>query len=52
MIGTMSELKQVKRDVMEMRVGTECGISIEGFEDFEEGDIIQTCEEVRTKRHL
>ncbi|KKA27993.1 hypothetical protein TD95_003295 [Thielaviopsis punctulata] len=50
--GAMSELKQVKRDVMEMRVGTECGISLDGFEDFEEGDIIQTCEEVRTKRSL
>ncbi|PHH49848.1 Translation initiation factor IF-2 [Ceratocystis fimbriata CBS 114723] len=50
--GKMSELKHGKRDVMEMRVGTECGVSFEDFQDFEAGDIIQTCEEVRTKRSL
>ncbi|KAL5606749.1 uncharacterized protein BROUX77_003942 [Berkeleyomyces rouxiae] len=50
--GKMSELKQGKRDVMEMRVGTECGVSFEDFQEFETGDIIQTCEEVRTKRTL
>jgi translation initiation factor IF-2 len=39
--GTISTLKRVKLDVNEVGKGTECGIQIEGFEDIQEGDIIQ-----------
>lgn len=49
--GKMEALKHVKKDVMEMRKGTECGIAIEGFQDIREGDEIisfQTFEVPRT----
>ncbi|GAB7361271.1 hypothetical protein MBLNU230_g1331t1 [Neophaeotheca triangularis] len=50
--GTISSLKHVKKDVTEMRKGTECGIGFDGWEGFEVGDSIQTYEEVREKRKL
>jgi translation initiation factor IF-2 len=48
----MESLKHGKKDVAEMRKGTECGISFIDFQDFEVGDQIQTYEEVREKRSL
>lgn len=39
--GRVSSLKRFQEDVREVRTGFECGISIDGFNDFEEGDIIQ-----------
>ncbi len=39
--GDLSSLKRFQEDVREVRTGFECGIGIDGFEDFEEGDIIQ-----------
>ncbi|KAK8922434.1 Translation initiation factor IF-2 [Metarhizium anisopliae] len=50
--GNIDTLKHVKKDVMEMGKGTECGIGLEGFEDFEVDDQIQTYEEVRERRIL
>ncbi|MGC8728809.1 MAG: hypothetical protein ACP5SD_06020, partial [Elusimicrobiales bacterium] len=38
--GKISGLKKVKEDVKEMEKGHECGILIEGFKNFQEGDII------------
>lgn len=35
-----------------MKKGTECGVSLDGFEDFKPGDIIQLYEEVFEKRYL
>lgn len=31
----------MKKDVMEIRKGLECGLSVQGFDDFREGDQIQ-----------
>ena len=45
-------MKNVKKDVQEMRKGTECGVGIAGFEAFEDGDLIQTYEEKMEKRTL
>jgi translation initiation factor IF-2 len=45
-------LKNVKRDVTEMKKGTECGLSFEGWADFEVGDQIQTYEQKEEKRYL
>lgn len=42
----------VKKEVMEMRKGTECGMGFVGFQDFEVGDQVQSYEEVKTKRSL
>lgn len=39
--GNVGSLKRFQEDVREVRTGFECGIGIEGFSDFQEGDIIQ-----------
>ncbi|KAJ5648077.1 Translation initiation factor IF-2 [Penicillium lividum] len=50
--GTMTSLKNVKKDVTEMRKDTECGIGFEGWADFAVGDHIQCYEEIHEKRYL
>ncbi|EPE26719.1 P-loop containing nucleoside triphosphate hydrolase [Glarea lozoyensis ATCC 20868] len=50
--GAILTLKNVKRDVAEMKKGTECGISFEDWTDFETGDQIQTYEQKEEKRYL
>ncbi|KAK2015391.1 translation initiation factor IF-2 [Colletotrichum eremochloae] len=50
--GKIDTLKHGKKDVSEVRKGTECGIAFDGFTDFNVGDQIQTYEEVREKRSL
>lgn len=52
MTGKIDTLKHVKKDVMEMGKGTECGIGLEDFQDFQVDDQIQTYEEVREERKL
>ncbi|RMG76458.1 MAG: translation initiation factor IF-2 [Chloroflexi bacterium] len=37
----ISSLKRVKDDVREVRAGFECGINLDHFNDFQEGDIIE-----------
>lgn len=51
-IGTFASLKNVKKDVMEMRKGTECGIGFEEWADFKVGDQVQCYEVIETKRTL
>ncbi|KAF2730448.1 initiation factor 2 [Polyplosphaeria fusca] len=50
--GVLSSLKNVKKDVQEMRKDTECGISFQGWEDFAAGDKIQCYDETRVPRSL
>ncbi|KAK2044309.1 translation initiation factor IF-2 [Colletotrichum somersetense] len=50
--GKIDTLKHGKKDVNEIKKGTECGIAFDGFTDFMVGDQIQTYEEVREKRSL
>ncbi|MBI5957765.1 MAG: translation initiation factor IF-2 [Chloroflexi bacterium] len=38
---TISSLKRFEDDVREVRTGFECGISLDGFHDYEEGDKIE-----------
>lgn len=52
LLGTLSSLKNVKKDVTEMRKGTECGMSFENWEEFKVGDQVQTYEEILEKRAL
>ncbi|MBI4214077.1 MAG: translation initiation factor IF-2 [Chloroflexi bacterium] len=40
--GRISSLKRFKDDVREVQTGYECGIGIDGFAGFEEGDVIET----------
>ena len=42
--GKISDIKRFKDDVSEVRAGYECGISLNNFEDFETGDIIESFE--------
>ena len=51
-LGKIDTLKHVKKDVMEMGKGTECGIGLEGYDEFEADDQLQTFEEVKEKRYL
>ncbi|RXW24893.1 hypothetical protein EST38_g985 [Candolleomyces aberdarensis] len=44
--GSLDTLKQLKRDVTEVRKGTECGLSFDGFSDLQDGDLIQTFERI------
>ena len=39
--GRVSSLRRFTEDVKEVREGFECGVGLEGFRDFEEGDIIE-----------
>ncbi|GJN91139.1 hypothetical protein Rhopal_004157-T1 [Rhodotorula paludigena] len=50
--GTVSTLKQVKKDVLEITKGVECGIALDDFDQFEADDIIQSVEEVEVARQL
>ena len=40
--GTINSLKRFTDDVTEVAVGLECGIGLDNFHDFEEGDILET----------
>jgi len=50
--GKLETLKHHKKDVTEMRKGTECGMGFEEFQDIQAGDQIQAYEEIRTARKL
>lgn len=50
--GSLDSLKHGKKDVDEMKKGSECGISFEGWDDIRQGDQIQAYEETQEKRHL
>jgi translation initiation factor IF-2 len=49
--GRVASLKRFKDDVREVQSGFECGIALEGFEDFQEKDVLEayTVEEVARK---
>ena len=40
--GRISSLRRFQEDVREVAAGYECGIGVDGFNDFEEGDYIET----------
>ena len=39
--GKLSSLKHYKEDVKEMGTGFECGMSLEGYNDIKEGDVVE-----------
>ena len=51
-LGALSSLKNVKKDVAEMRKGNECGMSFENWTAFKVGDQVQAYEESVEKRTL
>jgi translation initiation factor IF-2 len=50
--GVLDSLKRVKDDVKEMNAGFECGIRLDRFNDWQEGDIIETFQFVSKRRTL
>lgn len=50
--GTLDSLKRVKDDVKEVNAGFECGIRLDRFNDWAEGDIIETFQMVSKRRTL
>jgi translation initiation factor IF-2 len=52
LVGTLSSLKNIKKDVTEMRKGTECGIGFAEWQGFKVGDQVQCYEETTEKRFL
>ncbi|CZR64337.1 related to translation initiation factor IF-2, mitochondrial [Phialocephala subalpina] len=50
--GALVSLKNVKKDVPEMKKGGECGIGFEDWSDFQVGDQVQSYEEIHEKRTL
>jgi translation initiation factor IF-2 len=45
-------LKNVKKEVSEMKKGTECGMGFVEWQEFQIGDQIQTYEQIEEKRYL
>ncbi|KAF9357457.1 hypothetical protein BGX26_003693 [Mortierella sp. AD094] len=50
--GRLSTLKRVKEDIQEAKKGTECGMEFDGFQDFKEGDVIQSIKKMEVLRKL
>ena len=50
--GKLTSLKRNKDDASEVKEGYECGIGVQGFTDFHEGDIIEVYEIKEIKRTL
>jgi len=50
--GNLGSLKRFKDDVKEVKVGYECGLNIDGFNDVKVGDIIEGYKAVEVKKKL
>ncbi|MFO0505667.1 MAG: EF-Tu/IF-2/RF-3 family GTPase, partial [Chryseotalea sp.] len=50
--GKLGSLKRMKDDASEVRTGFDCGIGIDGFNDIQEGDVIESYEMREVKRTL
>ncbi len=50
--GDLGSLKRFKDDVKEVLSGYDCGLSIAGYNDLQEGDLIEAFEEVEVKKTL
>ena len=47
---TISSLRHFRDEVNEMNAGTECGIILQGFNQFEAGDILEVFRQERARR--
>ncbi len=50
--GSLDSLKRIKEDVREVNSGYECGIGVDKFNDWQEGDVIEAYEMVMKRRTL
>ena len=51
-VGTVDSLRRVKEIVKEVNAGLECGIGLEDFDDWVEGDILEAFNSVQKRRTL
>ena len=50
--GKLASLKRFKDDVREVAAGYECGLSLDGFQDIKQGDIIEAYERIPVIRRI
>ena len=50
--GELGSLKRFKDDAKEVTTGFDCGLSVAGYNDIEEGDIIEAFEEIEIKKKI
>lgn len=50
--GTLSSLRHFKEEVREIAAGNECGLGFSGFQDFREGDVVESYEILSEKKTL
>ena len=50
--GVLTSLKRFKDDVKEVTKGYDCGLQLKGYNDIEEGDVIEAYKEVAVKKKL
>lgn len=50
--GPLSSLKHFKKDVKDVKMGEECGIGLEAFNDIKTGDVIEAYTKAQVKRTL
>ncbi|MCF2221900.1 translation initiation factor IF-2 [Chryseobacterium sp. PS-8] len=50
--GELESLKRFKDDVKEVTKGYECGLNLKGYNDIEQGDVLEVYEEVAVKKKL
>ena len=50
--GRLASLKRFKDDVREVAAGYECGLSLEGFQDIKQGDVIEAYERIPVVRRI
>ncbi|NQW23075.1 MAG: translation initiation factor IF-2 [SAR202 cluster bacterium] len=48
--GTIASLRHFRDEVNEMNAGTECGIILQGYNDYQEGDILEVHRQERGRR--
>ena len=50
--GKLASLKRFKDDVREVAAGYECGLSLEGYQDIKQGDVIEAYERIPVVRRI
>ena len=50
--GVLTSLKRFKDDVKEVAKGYDCGLQVKGYNDIQEGDVIEAYKEVAVKKKL
>jgi translation initiation factor IF-2 len=50
--GKLASLKRFKDDVREVAAGYECGLSLEGYHDLKQGDVLESYEKIPVIRRI